>query len=91
MPQHVSAFEEMERQFATEFNYAREAESMQEMYDVTMPRWKGEVCIPKPYKDLCSTSVLVMEYLDGVKLVDGVRQQYSRLAALQGTTISHHT
>ena len=33
---------------------------------------------------LCSRHVLVMEYLDGVKLVDGIKEKYGQLAAMQG-------
>ena len=34
--------------------------------------------------NLCSRHVLVMEYLDGVKLVDGIKEKYGQLAAMQG-------
>jgi predicted unusual protein kinase regulating ubiquinone biosynthesis (AarF/ABC1/UbiB family) len=43
--------------------------------------------VPQPYPQLCSKHLLVMECLDGVKLVDGVRAQYSKLAKLRGTTL----
>lgn len=52
-----------------------------------MPRWKQYVEIPRPYENLCSKHILVMDYLDGVKLVDGVRENYAKMAAMQGRSL----
>jgi len=54
---------------------------------MVMPRWKQHVEIPAPYEDLCSKHILVMDYLDGVKLVDGIKDNMSKIAALQGRTM----
>lgn len=43
--------------------------------------------MPQPFPELCSKHLLVMEFLEGPKLVDGIRAQYSKLAALKGTTL----
>lgn len=43
--------------------------------------------IPRAHLDLCSRHILVMEYLQGVKLVDGIRNKYRKVAALQGKTL----
>lgn len=87
MPQHVSAFAEIEKQFCTEFDYTKEAENLNIICEAIMPKWNHAVAIPKPHMELCSRHVLVMEHLDGVKLVDGIRRQYRKLAALQGKTL----
>jgi aarF domain-containing kinase len=84
MPQHVSAFKEIEKQFTTEFDYVREAQSLKLAHDLTMPKWNKHFVIPEPYINLCSKNILVMEYLDGVKMVDGIRAQYQQLAKLAG-------
>lgn len=52
-----------------------------------MPKWGHAVRIPKPYPHLCSKHILVMEFLDGVKLVDGIRKQFKRIAELSGRTL----
>jgi aarF domain-containing kinase len=52
-----------------------------------MPRWKQYVEIPYPYQNLCSKHILVMDYLDGVKLVDGIRDNMSKMAVLQGRSL----
>lgn len=87
MPQHVTAFEEIEKQFTTEFDYAREADNLRAAYATTMPRWSRFVCVPRPHSHLCSRNILVMEFLEGPKLVDGIKKQYSELALLSGTTL----
>lgn len=88
MPQHVSAFDEIEKQFLTEFDYRKEGLALDLARKNTMPRWgdKG-VVIPAPLLPLCSKHLLVMEFLRGTKLVDGIRAQYAKLAALQGRTL----
>ncbi len=87
MPQHVTAFNEIEKQFCTEFDYIQEANNLQEIYTLMLPKWYQYIEIPKPYMQYCSKHILVMEYLQGTKLVDGIRSKYSKIAELQGKTI----
>ena len=87
MPQHVSAFDEIEKQFLTEFDYVLEAKNLSLIHDAIMPTWGKLVKVPKPYPTYCSKHVLVMEYLSGVKLVDGIRAQYAKIAEASGTTM----
>jgi hypothetical protein len=42
------------------------------------------VVVPKPYRELCTREVLVMEYIPGVKLTDVVRQRPKAQAKVQG-------
>ena len=84
LPQFVPTFAEMEKQFCTEFDYEGEARNLTTIRDHVLPKWGGAVCIPKPHPELCSQHLLTMEYLEGVKLVDGIRQQYQRVAAATG-------
>jgi aarF domain-containing kinase len=51
-----------------------------------MKSWGHEVSVPRPHLDLCSKHILVMEYLQGIKLVDGIRAQYRAIAAQTGDT-----
>jgi aarF domain-containing kinase len=41
-----------------------------------MPKWSHKVVIPQPITELCTRDILVMEYLHGKKLVDGIRDSY---------------
>eukprot|EP00600_Ochromonadales_sp_CCMP1393_P016378 CAMPEP_0175026410 /NCGR_PEP_ID=MMETSP0005-20121125/17724_1 /TAXON_ID=420556 /ORGANISM="Ochromonas sp., Strain CCMP1393" /LENGTH=131 /DNA_ID=CAMNT_0016285505 /DNA_START=133 /DNA_END=524 /DNA_ORIENTATION=- len=87
MPQHVSAFEEIEKQFCTEFDYTEEAKNLDVMSRAMRRDWSNFVIVPTPLTQFCSKHILVMQFLDGVKLVDGVRAQHRTLAAQTGTTI----
>ena len=88
MPQHVSAFEEVEKNFDSEFNYLLEALNLAEVRASILPRWGHLVTIPKPYLEYSSRSVLVMEFLHGRRLLDGLRAHFSVIAALLGTNVS---
>ncbi len=70
-----------------EFDYQLEAHNLSLIYKAIMPKWGHVVRIPKPYPHLCSKHILVMEYLDGIKLVDGIRKQFKRLAELSGRSL----
>ena len=87
MPQHVSGFAEIEKQFLTEFDYKAEAENLNRVRANVLPKWKSHVNIPRPHMELCSTHILVMEYLNGVKLVDGIIRGLEKVAALQGKSV----
>jgi predicted membrane-bound dolichyl-phosphate-mannose-protein mannosyltransferase len=49
------------------------------IHDAIMPKWGTLVKVPQPHPELCSKHLLVMECLDGVKLVDGIRAQYAKV------------
>lgn len=51
-----------------------------------MAEWHNVIVIPRPYLQYCSKHVLVMEYLQGKKLVVGIREQFAEVAALSGRT-----
>lgn len=53
-----------------------------------MPRWGGMVEIPKPHLHLCSKHILVMDCLDGIKLVDGIRREFGKVAKLSGRSVA---
>ena len=86
MPQHVSGFAEIEKQFLTEFDYRAEADNLNRVRANVLPKWGDKVNIPKPHMELCSRHILVMEFLNGVKLVDGILNGLEKVAALQGKT-----
>ena len=64
-----------------------EAKNLSLIRKAIMPKWGSLVHIPGPFPEYCSKHVLVMEYLDGVKLVEGVRAQYRAIAQRTGTTL----
>ena len=84
MPQHVPAFDEIEKQFCSEFDYRKEGENLELIRNAITPKWGKHFEVPKPYLNLCSKHVLIMDYLEGIKLVDGIRKEFKKIAKLTG-------
>jgi aarF domain-containing kinase len=85
-PVHVPGIKEVEKQFPSEFNYRTEAENLRLVRDnLTRAGLCGpdKMCIvPMPYPEYCTKRVLVMEELHGEKLVDVLKRDAQRWAAL---------
>jgi len=52
-----------------------------------MPACHHKVAIPFPILEMCTRDVLVMEFLHGIRLVDGIRNSYRKVAEQMGTTL----
>ena len=88
-PEHLSVLDEVERAFLTEFDYAREAKALATVASsLDRSPFRGKVAVPRPVQELCTRRVLVMEYLDGEKLVDALRRRATALAASRGLTLA---
>jgi aarF domain-containing kinase len=87
MPQHVSAFNEVEKQFVTEFDYNEEGKNLDKIRGAMLPKWEEYVDIPKPFLEYSSKHILTMSFLKGKKFVDGIREKLGKLAELQGKTL----
>lgn len=86
-PQYLPFMEEVERQFQTEFDYRGEAENLREIRDNILPVFGSKVVIPEPVLDLCTKNVLVMDFIPGTRLVDGIKDQYRKLAKRVGKSL----
>ncbi len=87
-PAHVPLLNEIQKSFMTEFDYAREAENLKEVSEhVARSPYSRSVVVPKPISGLCTKRVLVMEFLPGKKLVEGIKDSFAALAASQGKTL----
>jgi aarF domain-containing kinase len=84
-PEQVVIFDEIEKQFLTEFDYRAEAKNL----DIVSKNMKvfRNVVVPRPYLKYCTKEVLTMEFLKGSKLVDGIRENGREYAKLIGTTL----
>lgn len=87
MPQHVPVFDEIEKQFCTEFDYRGEAENLATIREAVLPVWGQYVDIPKPHMHHCSKHMMVMDFMEGRKLVDSVKASYKALAASTGRSL----
>ena len=79
-PVHVPPLIEIEKQFMTEFDYVQEAKQLEMVRNnMIQSGIAGTMCqIPKPYLDLCTKRVLVMEELKGNKLVVELKRDMER-------------
>lgn len=86
MPQHVDPLNEIEKQFATEFDYMGEAQNLLDVAN-NLKEWEDRVVVPKPYMDLCSKDVLTMDFITGKKFVEAIQDFYKQYAERNGTTL----
>jgi aarF domain-containing kinase len=90
-PLHVPALEEIEKQFQTEFDYRKEAENLNRVRENLIKAGlagPGTLCqIPKPYMELCTKRVLVMEELHGGKLAVALKKDIEKYAAREGQSM----
>jgi aarF domain-containing kinase len=92
-PVHVPALEEIEKQFMTEFDYRAEATQLAQVREnLTKAGLAGDsstkLCvIPRPYLDLCTKRVLVMEELKGDKLAVALMKDAQRHAERAGQNV----
>lgn len=81
-PVHVPPLIEIEKQFMTEFDYVQEAKQLKKVRDNMTKSGiageRGRCEIPKPYLDLCTKRVLVMDELKGDKLVVELKRDMER-------------
>ena len=74
--------DELERRLMSEFDYHNEALSLRDVRkNLSNSPYKKYVAIPQPHLRLCCKNILVMEMLNGKKLVDDVED---RLASALG-------
>ncbi|KAI9907576.1 hypothetical protein PsorP6_003197 [Peronosclerospora sorghi] len=87
-PAHLPYLEEVEKQFMTEFNYVEEAKNLELVrHNLAQSPYASKVVVPEPKLELCTREVLVMEYLKGRKLLDGIHDHFEAIAADRGMTV----
>lgn len=62
----------------TEFDYRNEANNLRSVANNIAPLYGHLARVPLPVEHLCTRDVLVMEYVPGVKLADGIRAHVRR-------------
>jgi aarF domain-containing kinase len=67
--------EELERRIMTEFNYRDEANNLCDVRNnIATSPYAGRVCVPQPLWELTCPDVLVMEMLEGKKLLESIQE-----------------
>eukprot|EP00521_Asterionellopsis_glacialis_P015007 CAMPEP_0195309038 /NCGR_PEP_ID=MMETSP0707-20130614/38535_1 /TAXON_ID=33640 /ORGANISM="Asterionellopsis glacialis, Strain CCMP134" /LENGTH=781 /DNA_ID=CAMNT_0040373333 /DNA_START=574 /DNA_END=2919 /DNA_ORIENTATION=- len=83
LPGWKPILKEVEKQMMTEFDYEREAQSMEDVRrNMECSKYAKRVLVPEPIMELCSKNLLVMEMLEGKKLADSIEDKLA--AALGG-------
>ncbi len=84
-PVHVAPLIEIEKQFMTEFDYVLESQQLDKVRknmmaaDIAGEEDSSKLCaIPKPHLDLCTKRILVMNELNGNKLVTELQNDMNR-------------
>jgi len=82
-PVHVAPLIEIEKQFMTEFDYVLESQQLDKvrknMMAANIAGDSSKLCaIPKPHLDLCTKRILVMDELNGNKLVTELKNDMNR-------------
>eukprot|EP00977_Amphora_coffeiformis_P010911 scaffold2576_cov175-Amphora_coffeaeformis.AAC.15 len=76
LPGWKGLLDELETRFLSEFDYHTEAASLATVRaNMQRSRFRRQVCVPEPLPELCTKNVLVMEMLQGRKLVDAMRER----------------
>ncbi|KAI9187677.1 hypothetical protein H9P43_002068 [Blastocladiella emersonii ATCC 22665] len=89
-PQQLQFLREMRKQIITEFDFKREAESLETVranLDRAGLLREHRVAVPRVVKELSNGRVVVMERLPGTKLVDAVLDYYTGLAEAMGMSL----
>jgi aarF domain-containing kinase len=87
-PQLVPVFEEFRLQFKSEFDYRQEARNMQQVWAALKDKWLSRgVVVPEPVMELCTKDMLVMDYLPGVKMIEGLKNQAKCEARRRGCAV----
>eukprot|EP00980_Cylindrotheca_fusiformis_P022721 scaffold9646_cov133-Cylindrotheca_fusiformis.AAC.4 len=88
-PEHVVLLDSIEKQNAAELDYEQEVKNLLEIRSnmEQLGFSPNEVVVPRPIQHLSTKRMLVMELLPGKKLIDGVRDYYSKWAIDHGTTL----
>ena len=86
MPQLSVAFDEIQKQFATEFDYRGECQNAIDIRN-NLKHTFPDVIVPKVYSDLCSQRVMVMEEVEKSEpLHDVLKKQLEKLAKQRGVS-----
>lgn len=88
-PEQVIILAALEDQNASEVDYTNEAENLSQVRKnmVNAGFHPRDVVVPRALPEYTTPRMLVMEFIEGTKLVDGMRSYYSSWAKDNGTTL----
>lgn len=89
MPEHAGVMDEIERQFANEFDYTVEAAHLKRVRDNLAASGDfKDIVVPAPVLPLCTKRVLVMDEVVGaIKLTTALEDDFKAIASARGVTM----
>ena len=85
MPQLSVAFDEIQKQFATEFDYRGECKNAMEIRENLRKAGYNDIIVPEVYPDLCSEKLMVMEEISpSTPLHHALDEQAEQMAKQKG-------
>eukprot|EP00164_Ancoracysta_twista_P003420 GFYU01004561.1.p1 GENE.GFYU01004561.1~~GFYU01004561.1.p1 ORF type:complete len:646 (-),score=186.86 GFYU01004561.1:56-1993(-) len=82
-PEHLPVLDEITKQFMTEFDFRNESTNANDIRRNLMKRYP-KVKVPMAYEHMATKNMMVMEKLEGVKLLDGITEQMKAMAKKRG-------
>lgn len=90
-PEQLLILDELERTVSDEFDYLKEAQNLIDVQKAMVDGgFSHEVVVPAPKLQYCTKRVLVMDFLEGPKLHDGVMKYAAHAAEAQGKSIDEY-
>ncbi|KAI8825167.1 ABC1 family-domain-containing protein [Fimicolochytrium jonesii] len=87
-PEFLPVFDEIEKQFMSELDFEREAANLAIVSANMKRHYHDQVEVPEPISSLTRPNVIVMTYLDGIKLLDGIKAHVEKMASRMGVPMS---
>jgi aarF domain-containing kinase len=82
VPAHLPFFNEIEKQFASEFDYRKEADNLIQIRRHLLPLYEDMIEIPMPRMKLTTKRMLTMNMLNGRPLPDEAQRRFEHLKNL---------
>ena len=83
VPAHLPFFNEIEKQFASEFDYRKEGENLLQIRRHLLPLYEDIVEVPRPRMEWTTRRMLTMNMLHGRPLPEEAQRRFEALQALQ--------
>lgn len=90
-PEQLPAMNELKNQFLKEFDFEREAWNQETIRKSIMPVFGKQVVVPMVYTEWSNADVIVMEFIEGGRLLDGILRDAERRASRLGYTLDDLT
>eukprot|EP00929_Paragymnodinium_shiwhaense_P033994 TRINITY_DN18551_c0_g3_i1.p1 TRINITY_DN18551_c0_g3~~TRINITY_DN18551_c0_g3_i1.p1 ORF type:complete len:893 (-),score=201.52 TRINITY_DN18551_c0_g3_i1:151-2829(-) len=86
VPERLQEVRDTKKHYIRELDFISEAQTLQRVHD-NMRNSFPKVLVPEPVMELCRPTILVMSFLPGVPLLDGIMHMAEVIAKARGQTV----